>query len=315
MLTTTAPYRTGETTVTTDGGIGINAAGMQRRLRALLPPEWFADEAPVLDGVLAGFSTVLAFVAGLVVYAKRQTRIATATGGFLDVAALDFLGLRLKRRTAEPDAAFQLRIRREVMRPRVTRDALRDGVADLTGYVPDVFEPWNPTDCGGVGYAFALAGGETTPARIGGWGSPLGGVGVGGFAFVVPTPTPFGSPGAGRIGSLDLPNQIFLTIRRDPDVITGVDGAGGLGTAGRLGGGVDGAAIVSGFGGPLGGIGQGPGFAFLVPDGPTHAVTGVGAFVPGGGASAVDAAIYQRITETKAAGVTAWAAIRAQPRA
>ena len=79
---------------------------MRARLRALLPP-WFADDAPVLDGVLTGVAALLVFVEGFITYAKAQTRVATSTGGFLDLSAFDFFGVRFRRRTGELDAGFQ----------------------------------------------------------------------------------------------------------------------------------------------------------------------------------------------------------------
>ena len=59
------------------------------RLRRLLPNSWFPDSAPVLVGILSGIASALAQVYGLITYARLQTRIATTTDAFLDLAAYD----------------------------------------------------------------------------------------------------------------------------------------------------------------------------------------------------------------------------------
>ena len=75
-------------------------ADMAARLRAALPGRWFGDAAPVLDGVLAGIGAIWAAVHTQLQAAISQTRIATATGPFLDMIALDFFGRRLRQARA-----------------------------------------------------------------------------------------------------------------------------------------------------------------------------------------------------------------------
>src|SRR5262245_61050768 len=72
------------------------------RLRLLLPP-WFGSMSPVLDGVLSGIAAILAFAFSLFQYVKRQTRISTATDGWLELIAWDFFGARFPRRKNEND--------------------------------------------------------------------------------------------------------------------------------------------------------------------------------------------------------------------
>jgi hypothetical protein len=176
-----------------------------RRLRAVLPARWFPASAPVLTGVLTGFASVWASLYTLLIYVIRQSRIATATGVFLDMIALDFFQGRISRNKSEPDTHFRLRILTEILRPRATRAAVSQALTDLTGIRPIIFEPADTTDTGGynrggVGYNVA-----------GGW------------------------------GDLDLPFQAFITaFRPSGGGISGVSGYGNIGlgitTTGGLGG-------------------------------------------------------------------------------
>src|SRR5580704_92227 len=50
-----------------------------RRLRAVLPTQWFADSTPVLDAVLSGFASGWSWIYDILQYVKAQTRIATAS--------------------------------------------------------------------------------------------------------------------------------------------------------------------------------------------------------------------------------------------
>jgi hypothetical protein len=177
-----------------------DANDMLARLRATLPP-WFPDDAPITNGVLAGLAGGLSFGYSLIQFAKAQTRIATMSGGWLDMAAWDFFGARFMRRRGEADASFKPRVLLELLRPRQTRAAISQALVDLTGAAPAIFEPWNPGDCGAYGYAM-------------GYGC------------------------AGCYGSLALRNQIFVTaVLADGPGIPNVGGYGvgmiGYGVAGE----------------------------------------------------------------------------------
>jgi hypothetical protein len=176
---------------------------MAARLRALLPARWFADAAPVRDALLGGMATVWQAIHAQVVFARRQSRIATATGAWLGMIAADFLGARLPRRRAEPDAAYAARIRAALLRPRATRPALSAVLTDLTGRVPAIFEPARPADTGawGIALGYGLAGGWGSLAlpfqcfvtayrppgsgieAVAGWGTQAGGYGVGAIEY------------------------------------------------------------------------------------------------------------------------------------
>lgn len=141
-----------------------DASDMQARLRALLPPRWFADDAPVLGLALAGLAEGWAWLHGLVAQARAQTRIATATDTHLDLISRDLFAAGLPRRFGEADAAFRARIRRALLPPRATRPALVAALEGLTGRTPRVFEPARPADTGAYGHALGYG-------AAGGWGS------------------------------------------------------------------------------------------------------------------------------------------------
>ena len=166
------------------------------RLKATLPTRWFPDQTPVLDGLLAGLATAFSGLYTLLSTVKAQSRIATATGQFVDGASADFFGSGLPRRADEADATFSVRIRQQLVREHATRAAVVSAVEDLTGHSPAIFEPGRVGDTGG--YAT--------------------------FAFAYGT--------AGAWGNLNLPFQVFVSVKRAQGV--GIANLGGYGTAGPL---------------------------------------------------------------------------------
>lgn len=118
------------------------------RLQRWLPQGWFPNDAGTrIYAILSGFASVFATIYAGIAYALLQTRIATATDGFLDLASSDFFGTNLPRLTAEGDPSFSLRIRNEVLRPRLTRAAIDKLLFDLTGQHPTITELANGNDC------------------------------------------------------------------------------------------------------------------------------------------------------------------------
>lgn len=138
---------------------------MAARLRAVLPQGWFADDAPILSSVLDGFASVWAWLFTLLTFVQQQTRIATASGGWLDLIARDYGGAGWAREIGETDTAFRARIAHNLQRVRGTRSALTANVTALTGRPPAIFEPANPLDTGGFS-TFTLGWNS-----LGGWGS------------------------------------------------------------------------------------------------------------------------------------------------
>ena len=166
------------------------------RLVGALPP-WFPTNLsgkPILTALLTGIADAFAFVYSTIDFAALQTRIKTATGGWLDLIAWDFFAGRFVRRYAETDTSWQPRILPEILRPRQTRAAIIQMLQDLTGRTPLVYEFFNPGDMGGYGVA-----------TMGGYGT-----------------------GPGGYGSLLYPNQVFITAYRAPG--QGIPGVGGYGS-------------------------------------------------------------------------------------
>lgn len=153
-------------------------ADIVARIKALLPNGWFRDSTPVLDALMGGIAWALSYIYGLTAYARLQTRIATATDGFLDLISFDFFGGGLPRKLRELDSAFRTRIQSELLLERATRRGIIRALEILTGRTPAIFEPARPLDTGAYN------------ANI--WGYNL----------------------AGGYGSLQLPFQAFVTAYR-----------------------------------------------------------------------------------------------------
>jgi hypothetical protein len=150
-----------------DGPVIGDQQDCLNRIKALLPRGWFNGSTPVLDALLQGMAWAFALVYSLIQYAKLQTRIATATDGFLDLIAYDFFGTTLLRRQQETDAPYRARILATLLREKVTRKGMNDALVTLTGRAPIIFEPARPADAGcwgTTGFAWGAAGG---------WGSLL----------------------------------------------------------------------------------------------------------------------------------------------
>lgn len=165
------------------------------RLKTMLPARWFgapSDSVPIVDAVLQGIANVLAFVYSLYAYAKLQTRVLTATDGYLDMIAADFFGTSLPRKTGQSDASYRALILANLFREKATRNAVVRALTDLTGFAPLIVEPKRPLDTGGYGVSIC-------------------GYGV-----------------AGAYGSLLLPFQAFVTAYR-PQSVAGLANVAGYG--------------------------------------------------------------------------------------
>lgn len=122
------------------------------RIRSQLP-QWFGDEAssPVLNGLLQGLAYALAYFYSLLAYGRLQTRIKTASDGWLDMIAADFFGAALLRAANQSDTSFRNRILINLFRERATRAGLIKVLQDLTGRTPTIIEPLRPLDTGVYG--------------------------------------------------------------------------------------------------------------------------------------------------------------------
>lgn len=132
-----------------------------QRIKTLVP-RWFGDDTPTIDALVQGLAWAGSFVYSLWAYAKLQTRILTATDGWLDMIAADFFGAALLRQSNQSDASFRARIIINLFRERATRGGIVKVLQDLTGRTPLVFEPLRPADTGcygGPAIGYGMAGG------------------------------------------------------------------------------------------------------------------------------------------------------------
>ncbi|WP_369606291.1 hypothetical protein [Serratia marcescens] len=138
-----------------------NQNDMLNRLKSLLPPTWFGDNNPIRDAILSGAAQALAWCYTLYLYSQMQTRIKTASDGWLDMISADFFGDSLPRYSGQTDDNYRNKIIVNLFRERGTRHAISQVLFDLTGEYPDIFEPMRPEDTGGYGYGsgYGVAGG------------------------------------------------------------------------------------------------------------------------------------------------------------
>lgn len=174
------------------------ALDILQRVKRLIPNRWFSYVAPYRDAIMGGLSDLASWSYNLVLYARAQTRIATAYGIWLDVISYDYLGRFLVRNGMQDDV-FRATIRATILQERVTRAGMINALTVLTGKVPWIFEPWNTFDTG------AYSGPRNTGSPQ--YGSMGYGVGQGGY------------------GNMGLPAQTFLNVQRS--LPSGVPRVGG----------------------------------------------------------------------------------------
>ncbi len=169
-----------------------SVADMVSRIRTVMPASWFPLTAPdatvsvtpVLDGLLNGIGQAWSFCYALTMFVRQQTRIATASGGFLDMICADLFGNVIRRNAGEADAAFRSRIQANLLLPRATRGALSQTISTLLGEAPLIVEPSRAADTGGNA-------GRSSPGVGGGGG--------------------YGSPGL-TLGSATMPFQFLVAV-------------------------------------------------------------------------------------------------------
>jgi len=142
------------------------SADFLSRLQRLIPPRWFNAKAPIRDAILGGLADALSWAYSLLVFAKTQTRIATAVGIFLDLIALDYFGTRISRRPSQPDTSFRTLILAELLRPRQTRAALTSAIQALTAAPVIIVEPNNPQDTACLNQTFVMGAGAPLGANL-----------------------------------------------------------------------------------------------------------------------------------------------------
>jgi hypothetical protein len=122
---------------------------IKSRMISVHPLGWFPDEDPVRDVATSGLAWAYGRIWDFLMFVKAQTRLKTTAGAFLDLYALDFFGLRFRRRPGQNDDAFRAAVAKEIVRERVTRTGLVNAVADISGQKVIAWEPWHGGDCGG----------------------------------------------------------------------------------------------------------------------------------------------------------------------
>ena len=140
-------------------------ADMFARLKALFPRSWF-QKASNFNATLQGSVWALANAYAQITYAALQTRIKSATDGYLDLISNDFFGPGLPRMAQESDNSFRARILANLFVKGPTRRDMNAVLTLITGRKPVIFEPGNTADSGG------LDGGMYFDIK-GGWGDPL----------------------------------------------------------------------------------------------------------------------------------------------
>lgn len=116
-----------------------------------IPLSWNSVEARQRGGILYTIlfmmGTILALMKNLIVSAKIQLRILTATGYNLDLISLDYFGgtppITLPRQLSETDESFRTRIIAELLRERGTVSGIIKALTALTGAAPIIYEPFN----------------------------------------------------------------------------------------------------------------------------------------------------------------------------
>lgn len=199
-------------------------ADIVNRLQRLMPNGWFSNGAsPLRDAILAGFANAFAFVFSALAYVRLQTRIATATDGWLDLIAFDFFGGDLPRAPGQTDTSYRYQIISFMFRQRNTRQAIVLVIRQLLGRDPVIVEPQRVTDTGAYDLASTLAydvpgagiwgddgmplqvfvnvtvppGLEIAPASVGGYGGPVFGYGIGSGEYI-------GAPAVNPVQTADI---------------------------------------------------------------------------------------------------------------
>jgi hypothetical protein len=121
---------------------------IQTRLRLALPKQWFPSDGVVIGAILGALATSWAWFYTLYAYIKLQSRVLTASDGWLDMIAGDFFGTSITRKANQTDTSFRSTIIVNLFRERATRKAVTLILTQLTGRAPVIIEPQRPADCG-----------------------------------------------------------------------------------------------------------------------------------------------------------------------
>jgi len=129
----------------------LNTEDLTERAVGLTPKPWTSDEAKLPGGIWysvikSAFGAVDYELLQQLVFLVNLCRISTATDVGLDIISEDFFGDNLPRLPGEDDEAFRQRIKDNLLKPKVTRQAISDAIEEATGYKPRMIEPFLPDD-------------------------------------------------------------------------------------------------------------------------------------------------------------------------
>jgi hypothetical protein len=195
------------------------------RIKKILPHTWFGPITDLIDALVQGLANSGAFIYALYVYANLQTRLLSATDGWLDMIAADYFGDTLQRAANQSDDSFRAKIVVNLFRERGTRNAVIKVLTDLTGRAPIIVEPQRPADTGAydapnIGYGVAGSYGSLLlpyQAFVQAF-RPLGS-GIPYVAGYGSPPSGYSVPSRGEYGSLDMVQGAIT----DADIYAAID--------------------------------------------------------------------------------------------
>lgn len=113
-----------------------------QRIFGRLPAGWFPSDGPVISSIVGQVAEGASLNNDQLFYAQNQTRVSTASDMFLELIAQDYFGaFNFPRRSGETDDSYRSRILGNLLIARGTRGAMIEVLTNLTGNVPDIFEP------------------------------------------------------------------------------------------------------------------------------------------------------------------------------
>lgn len=112
---------------------------IEKRIKEYFPP-WFNSEIPLVNLAIKAAAQVYSFIYSFYTFAKKQIRIRTSTGEFIDLAAEDFLGDNFKRRKDESDDDYKNRLLANIFPYPPTRAGMIRALENLTGRTPIIYE-------------------------------------------------------------------------------------------------------------------------------------------------------------------------------
>jgi hypothetical protein len=120
-------------------------------LISLVPESWTEGRAKQRGGnfwlIISMIAQTIGWAREAVINSRKQLRLMTATGNYLDRFGRDYFGsepgIRLPRKSGEADNTYRHRVMAEILREKVTIQGVIQSVQELTGGSVGVFEPFD----------------------------------------------------------------------------------------------------------------------------------------------------------------------------